>query len=48
VLQELLSKALRVVARIGADPDDSDDVRLHKVLMVGAVMGGFFVILLWG
>jgi hypothetical protein len=33
-MQELIRQTLRLVARIGADPNDDDDIRLQKSLLV--------------
>lgn len=34
-LPELIRPLLQVIARIGVDPEDSEDLRLHKALLVG-------------
>jgi guanylate cyclase len=46
--QQFLSKMLLVIARFGANPDDSDEIRLQKIIMVVATIGGLNVIILWG
>jgi guanylate cyclase len=48
LIQNLIQQILPVVARIGADPDDSDELRLQKTLLT---LGSFMFILagaLWG
>jgi len=39
---------LLAIARIGADPDDSEDVRLHKSLLAGGSLMFIFAGVLWG
>ena len=36
--QSLLTKAIALIARIGADPHDDDDIRLRKFLFVVAIL----------
>ncbi|MBI2505384.1 MAG: adenylate/guanylate cyclase domain-containing protein [Candidatus Latescibacteria bacterium] len=48
MLQQFLPKLLLFLTGLGADPNDSDEVRLQRILMVTSVMVGFIVILLWG
>jgi adenylate cyclase len=48
LIRKLIQKILPVFSRIGADPNDSDEVRLQKTLLI---MGSFMFILagtLWG
>lgn len=47
-LPELIRRLLEVIARIGSDPDDSDDVRLHKALLVGGSLMFILAGVLWG
>ena len=44
----LLHKIVALAARIGADPSDSDDVRLQKALLVGASFMFILAGALWG
>lgn len=45
---ELIHPLLEVIARIGVDPDDSADVRLHKALLVGGSLMFILAGVLWG
>lgn len=47
-LPELLRSLLEVIARVGVDPADSEDVRLHKALLVGGSLMFILAGILWG
>jgi len=43
-----LQKVILFIARIGADPNDSDEMRLKKRILVSVVFGGIFVLTAMG
>lgn len=43
----LLRNGIRAIARIGSQPDDSEELRLKKVLVTSSVFGSFFSISLF-
>ncbi|MBI3375045.1 MAG: adenylate/guanylate cyclase domain-containing protein [Betaproteobacteria bacterium] len=47
-LQSLSRPLLEVISRLGADPDDGEDVRLHKSLLVGGSLMFILAGVLWG
>lgn len=47
-LPELIRPLLQVIMRVGADPDDSEDLRLHKALLVGGSLMFILAGILWG
>lgn len=47
-MQEFVQRTLPVVARIGADPDDDDDVRLQKSLLVICAFPFMLAGVFWG
>ena len=47
-LHRSLRSLVKVIAKVGTDPDDSDDVRLHKSLLVGGSLMFIVAGFLWG
>ncbi len=48
MLQKLIQQALPFVARIGSDPNDDDDIRLQKSLLVICAIPFIFAGVVWG
>jgi len=48
MIQDLLLNPTSLLARISTDPGDSEEARLQKTLLVGAVFMGIFAGTIWG
>ena len=48
MIQRLAQRVLPAIARIGADPDDEDDIRLQKSLLVVCSFPFMFAGFAWG
>ena len=48
MIQDLLRNPTSLLARISTDPGDSEEARLQKTLLVGAVFMGIFAGTIWG
>ncbi len=48
MIQSLSSNVLPLIARLGADPDDGDDERLRKTLLVSGAFMFVCAGILWG
>ena len=46
--KNFLQRVIPLISRIGADPNDSDEVRLGKILLVGIALMGIPAAVLWG
>ena len=48
MIQKLVQRVLPLIARIGSDPNDEDDIRLQKSLLVVCAIPFIFAGAAWG